>query len=228
MTYTYKLPSIEYLREFHIGEFEYNNAIAWNQCTNSSAMVRLLVALKGVLPEHLGLAIQLMALDTPLHNKTRVIDLITDDRLLSFIDIKRKRLNGEVISDESWSNARDKALFAAEDKDNPYIFATHDREAARTVVVDHFWIDRTAAEIDLGWSMTDWETISTVSIAKSAACSFAGDSVWSAVGYGISTPDDLMSPIWKVSNRAQDISLNVTYEWQANQIRRLVIMSEDN
>lgn len=77
---------------------------AWENCKRGDWMIWLLSEAELMTPM-LNLRIQLMVLETPLEDDRKVIDLITDKRSLVFIDLKRRRLSGEEIDDETWDTA---------------------------------------------------------------------------------------------------------------------------
>jgi hypothetical protein len=87
---------------------------AWNNCNRSDWMIWILRGTRQ-LPSYLDLQIQLIVLETPLGDGRKVIDLITDERSLAFIDMKRRRLSGEFISAVAWDAARDAASAAVRD-----------------------------------------------------------------------------------------------------------------
>jgi hypothetical protein len=67
----------------------------------------------GLLTEMQSLEFQLLMLETPLGDGRIALDLITDERSLAFIDLKRQRLAGVEIDPEAWAAAADAADVAA-------------------------------------------------------------------------------------------------------------------
>lgn len=80
-------------------------ATAWGNCPRSDWMFWLCEK-RNLLTDEQDLALQLAMLDAPLSDGRRVLDLIADQRILAFIEMKRQRLAGAVISPTEWDNAR--------------------------------------------------------------------------------------------------------------------------
>lgn len=74
---------------------------AWKTCLRGDWMISILYKNNQVTPR-LKLAIQLLALEIPLSDGRRVLDLITDKRSLAFVDMKRRKLNGKSFSYDDW------------------------------------------------------------------------------------------------------------------------------
>lgn len=77
---------------------------AWDNCKRGDWMIWLLDKTR-LMTEMLDLRIQLMVLEMPLEDDRKVIDLITDKRSLAFIDLKRRKLAGEIIDNNIWDAA---------------------------------------------------------------------------------------------------------------------------
>lgn len=86
--------------------------IAWQECPRSDWLIWVLQRTNQLTPM-LNLAIQLKALETPLGDGRKVLDLITDERSLAFIELKKRRLAGEEVSEAIWCEAARAAAYAA-------------------------------------------------------------------------------------------------------------------
>lgn len=89
---------------------------AYDVCPDGSWMLWLLQELG--MSEVQNLEFQLLMLSAPLSDgESTINDLITDERPLHFIDLKRRRIAGEIISEEDWDAAAFDARCAATDWD---------------------------------------------------------------------------------------------------------------
>ena len=82
---------------------------AWANCERSDWLFWLLEKLNA-LTEHDHLAISIAMMDTPLHDGRIVEDLLSDERGIAFMALKRQRMNGEIIDSGIWNAA---AVYAA-------------------------------------------------------------------------------------------------------------------
>lgn len=145
-----------------------NLATAWENCKRSDWMLWLSEQLD-ILTDQQDLAIQLVVLDTPLADGSKVVDLITDARSLTFIELKRQRLAGVEIDQFAWSAAWDAAWDAAR---------TAAWDAARTAACDAAW---SASEV-AAWDAAGAAAGAAARAAARAAAPAAWDAAWDAAG----------------------------------------------
>lgn len=88
---------------------------AYDVCPDGSWMLWLLGELG--MSEIQNLQFQLFMLEIPIGDGQVIGDLITDERPLHFIDLKRRRIGGETISELEWETAAFEARCAPTDWD---------------------------------------------------------------------------------------------------------------
>ena len=124
---------------------------AWEICQRGDWMIWVLTN-ANLLTKKDNLAIQLAILETPIGDNKTVLSLITDERSLAFIEIKREKLRGVDISAAAWAAAwaaardaaaRDAAWAAAWDATNAANAAA--RAAARATTNVAAWDAANAA-----------------------------------------------------------------------------------
>ena len=144
--------------------------IAWQECPRSDWFIWVLQRTNQLTPM-LNLAIQLMVLDTPLGDGRKVLDLITDERSLAFIELKKRRLAGEKVSETVWWDAADAAAAAGWS-------GTKAASAANAAAVVAYAANAAAAyaaaNAAAGWSGTKAANAAAAANANAAANAAAG------------------------------------------------------
>ena len=115
---------------------------AWEICQRGDWMIWVLTN-ANLLTKKDNLAIQLAILETPIGDNKTVLSLITDERSLAFIEIKREKLRGVDISAAAWAAAWDATNAAAWDATNAANAAA--RAAARATTNVAAWDAANAA-----------------------------------------------------------------------------------
>lgn len=122
---------------------------AWATCNQSDWMLRLLGRF-GLLSDVADLRIQLRMLDTPLADGRTVMDLITDECSLAFVDLKRRRVAGEEIAKDVWAAAAAYAAFAAFAAAEAAAYAAYVYDATATTAA-------TAASVAAAYDADDYD-----------------------------------------------------------------------
>ena len=112
---------------------------AWESCIRGDWMLWLVQALNA--DEMLLLRLNLTMLKTPLHDGHTVEDLLTDERSIAFVALKRRKFAGEAIDSAQWDAAVSASADASADA-SAYAYAAKleaqrwQAKAVREVVPD--------------------------------------------------------------------------------------------